>query len=153
MCTAELCTLLLPRSHHMPLVKSTESAHSKQQLRIFTGIPAAWSDPLWHLSQGQELLDVVGQPGTSWQARCGLQQESKTSVPKASPPMVGKGWESPPFFQPGFSQLKGSYYYSCNSDMASPESVVLITCSVPKGFTLCPAKLLAKLFLSLPEHV
>lgn len=33
--------------------------------------------------------------------------------------------------------------------MASPESVVLITCSVPKGFTLCPAKLLAKLFLSL----
>lgn len=37
--------------------------------------------------------------------------------------------------------------------MASPESVVLITCSVPKGFTLCPAKLLAKLFLSLPEHV
>ena len=55
-------------------------------------------------------------------------------------------------FQPGFSHPKGSHY-NCKSDTAGPESLILLAYSVPKGFTLCSAKFLAKLLLTLTEQV
>lgn len=81
-------------------------------------------------------------------------QDSKKICPQSMSLHGGEGQEGShlPSSQPGSSQPKGSDY-NCNCDMASPESLVHLTCSVPKAFTLCPAELLAKLLMGLPEQV
>lgn len=52
-------------------------------------------------------------------------------------------------FQPGFSRPKRS---GCSRDTACPEPLILLSFAVPKSFSLCSAKFLAKLLLILTEQ-
>lgn len=87
---------------------------------------------------------------------CGLAASQCRKAKHLSPKLLHAWWGRAGVylssFQPGFWLPKGSDY-NWKGDAACPESLTLLAYFVPKGFTLCSAKFLAKLLLTLTKQV